>query len=235
MKRASWQEKWLVVQGCNQPALRDPARRHLREIDTPISLLPASSLLVMPSRQLEGRRHRSPSRTVCRVQSGRRRVEGIWRGEGSHLIHHLSLEILCHQGDFHQRSQGSGWRWGGLGRSLSLSSSSRRQDCQNDPLLPGVVEFPLCSSSGVHKRWWCAARRGGQRGEQGLDVGGLWMLPDHLTLFPGSLSLGCWSGPDDVRITWLKKYHPDRVPSHGGLNICFFHFSFYIKLCPFSL
>lgn len=163
VKRASWQKKWIVVQGCNQPALRDPARRHLREIDTParrhlreidtpISFLPASSLLVVPYRQLEGRRRRSPSRTVCRIQSGLRRVGGIWRGQASHLTHHLSLEILCHQGDFHQHSQGSGWRWGGLGRSLSLSSSSRRQDCQNDPLPPGVLEFPLCSSFSVHKR-----------------------------------------------------------------------------------
>lgn len=36
-----------MVQRCNQPALRDPARTHLREIDTLISLLPASCLLVV--------------------------------------------------------------------------------------------------------------------------------------------------------------------------------------------
>lgn len=71
VKRASWRERWLLVQGCNQPALRDLVKRHLSKMNTLMSLLPASHLLVVAKDNWRaegiGLHWQTPSKLICRV------------------------------------------------------------------------------------------------------------------------------------------------------------------------
>lgn len=165
VKRASWRERWLLVQGCNQPSRRDLVKRHWREINTLMSFLSASHFLVVAkdNRQAEAeepidRVHQS---WLAGLQSGC----GTWRAsggaKGSHLTQHLCLEILCcsfARGGFTSTPKGRGGGEGAWTGLLPWVVPAGGGAAQMVLFCLGLLHF-LCSSSSVHKRQCCPVRR----------------------------------------------------------------------------
>lgn len=157
-ERASGQERWLLVQGCNKPALRR-TRETLEGNNYPDRSSQPPSSWRWPKATGRWRAQETAGRAI---EAGGPRVDGeegsgSGGAKGSHRTTILFGNILL------QFCQAGGGRGGVQVRGVEVlslpSSSSRRWGSLNGTLLPGEPAFSLCSSSMGHNRPCCPGRR----------------------------------------------------------------------------